>query len=391
MPYPTGALYPSESTYLDSSPPSVTIDRLSWADTIAYSHRLAIEAVLVDALGNETDLEIVDGHVSLDAKASIRGHLDLSVAPESALIPSEPTDPLAPYGSEIRVSRGVEYPEGDRELVALGVFRIQDVEVNDEGESLSLLITGLDRASVVVDARFEEPYEVAAGTNYAAAIQETLEAGYPEIECDFISTTLTTPALVAEEGADRWEFCQEMAKAMGCSLYFNGEGVCVLTPIVSFVSGTPDWELVEGDGGVLLSAGRRWTREGAFNRVIATGENLGETDTPSRGIATDENPLSPTYYYGPFGRVPRFYRSEFITTDEQAAGAAAAILAKELGTSQQINFGSVVNPKIQPDAIVRIDRSRAGISSEDHIVDSVEIPLTADGKMSGQTRSTQVV
>ena len=35
--------------------------------------------------------------------------------------------------------------------------------------------------------------------------------------------------------------------------------------------------IAEGEGGVLVAAGRRWTREGTFNRVIATGENTGET------------------------------------------------------------------------------------------------------------------
>lgn len=363
-----------------------------WAHAIAHSHRLAVEATLLDQ-GDETDLgTVLDGSVTLDAKAATRGRLDLTLAADSAsgLVPSDPSDPLAPYGSEISVARGIEYPEGDSELIPLGVYRIEDVEVLDAGDNLALRVVGLDRSKRIIDARFEEPYEIAAGTNYADAILETVQAAHPEVEHDFTTTSRTTPLLVAEEGEDRWAFCQEMATAIGCELFFDGDGVLVLRAVVEPAGGAPDWHLVEGDDGVLIEASRRWTRAGAYNRVIVTGENLGEAAEPVRGVATDDNPNSPTYYFGPFGRVPRFYRSEFITTEEQAEGAAAAILGRELGTTRSVQFGTVVNPKLAPGSMVRIARQRAGINEEDHIVDQLTIPLSAEGQMTGQTRAVQV-
>jgi hypothetical protein len=212
-----------------------------------------------------------------------------------------------------------------------------------------------------------------------------LTEAWPEITTDFQSTSYTTPALIAQEGDDRWAFAQGMAQALGMVLYFDGDGTCVLTPDVL---SSPVLDLAEGEGGVLLAASRQWTREGTFNRVIATGENTGET-APARGVATDDNALSPTYYFGAFGKVPRFYASSFITTDAQALEAAQAILNRELGTTESVNFGAFVLPHLEPGDTVTITRARSGID-EDHVLDSLTIPLAATESMSGQTRARVV-
>ena len=359
----------------------------AFAAALLESHRLATEVVVIDSVGTETSLPIVEGTVTLDQRAAVRGRCDLTLADDGTLgfIPDEGDDLLAPYGNEIRVSRGITFPDDTIELVSLGVFRIQEALVDDGPDGLTVRIAGLDRAQRFVDARFEEPYQVAAGTNYATAIEAVLTDAWPDVTTDFQSTSLTTPALIAQEGDDRWAFAQEMARSLGMALYFDGDGTAVLAPDAL---SSPVMELAEGQGGVLLSAGRRWTREGTFNRVIATGENTGET-APARGVATDDNVLSPTYYYGAFGRVPRFYVSPFITTDAQADAAAQSILDRELGTTESVNFGALVLPHLEPGDTVTITRERSGID-EDHVLDSLTIPLSASEGMSGQTRARVV-
>jgi len=356
--------------------------------SVLESHRLAVRCeVLTDGVVTST-IDIVDGTITLDSRADVRGRCDITIADDGTLglIPTSPTSTLAPYGNELRISRGIQYTDALAERVPLGVFRIQDTTVEDTGSELRVQITGQDRAARIIDARFEEPYQVASGTNYATAILNVLKAAWPGIPTSFMTTTRTTPALFAEEGADRWAFAQQMAASIAADLYFDGDGTCVLAPIVS--GGIPVTTLTEGTAGVLVSAGRSWSREGAFNRVVARGEQTGN-GTPVRGVATDANPLSPTYYFGTFGKVPRFYQSPFITTTAQASDAAAAILARELGTTQQVQFGSLVLPHLEPDDVVRITRARAGIN-EDHILDQVTIPLSAAGTMSGTTRAVQV-
>lgn len=355
---------------------------------VQSSHTLAVVAEVIDSAGTVTPVDIIEGTVTLDQKAAVRGRCDLTVVDDGTLglVPDSPASLLAPYGNELRVSRGVQFPDGTSELVSLGVFRFQATEVEDSPDGLQIRLSGQDRAARFIDARFEEPYQVAAGTNYATAILTVLQAAWPDVPTDFTSTALTSPQLVVQEQDDRWQFAQAMAQAISMSLYFDGDGTLVLAPDVL---SDPVASVTEGTDGVLLTAGRHWTREGAFNRVICTGENTGE-DVPVRGVATDDNPLSPTYYFGPFGKVPQFYSSSFLTTDAQAAAAAQAILNKQLGTTEQVNFGSLVLPHLEPGDTVRVTRARAGINEEDHVLDGLTVPLSAAGAMSAQTRARQV-
>lgn len=358
-------------------------------DAVRTSHQIVSQIEILASGTVVATFPATAGSVTLDANSAIRGNCDATFVDDGTLglVPTDAADPLAPYGQELRVSRGVRYPDGSTELVALGVFGIQDVEVSDTLEGVEITVVGRDRAQKVTDARFEAPYQIDAGTDHNTALEAVIDAGVPGLTYDLAAITETTGQLLAAEQDDRWAFAQEMAKTRGHLLYFDGDGD-VVTEVIANPTGTSEFDLTEGAQGVLLTAGRRWTRDGTFNRVIATGENTG-AGVPARGVATDDNALSPTYYYGPFGRVPRFYTSTFITTDDQATDAAQGILNKELGTSQTVSFGAIVNPALEPNDIVRITRQRAGID-ENHVVDSVTIPLGADESMSGQTRALQV-
>lgn len=359
----------------------------TFAAAIGLSHDLATEVtVLRDGDELLTIASAIDGGVTLDATAATRGRLDLTIVDDGTLglVPLLASDPLAPYGNELHVKRGIILA-GTPELVGLGVFRIDDLTVDDTPAGLQLRVAGQDRSARIIDARFEDPYQVAAATNYTTAISDVLLAAWPSMPYSFTATTSTTPALVAAEGDDRWKFAQDMAASIGMTLYFDGDGTCILRPVTS-VSNTPVATFAEGVDGVLLTVSRKWTRQGAFNRVIATGENTGQ-GTPSRGVATDDNPLSPTYYFGPFGKVPRFYVSPFITTDAQASSAAAAILSRELGTTQQLSLGAIVNPALEPDDVITVTREISGVG-ENNTLDSITIPLSAEGQMSASTRAT---
>jgi hypothetical protein len=366
--------------------------------TIRSSHRAVVVVdVITPALveGEEDTLlgtlpTVMGGGVTLDASASVRGRVDLTIVDDGTLglVPSHPSDLLAPYGNELHVKRGARYADGTQELVSLGKFRIDDCSVADSDQGLMITLSGQDRAAKIIDGRFEEPYDWPEGFSVGIAINETLyDVGMvidPDLEPNTDATSV--PHLIAEEGSDRWQFVTDIARAAGMRLYFNGDGLLVLATEVS--GGDPVVTLAEGIDGVLVTAGRKWDRTGAYNAVIATGENIGEI-LPARGVAIDNDSASPTYYYGPFGKVPRFYQSSFLATDAQAADAAAAILQQQLGTTQRVDFGTYCNPALEPDDIVRITRLRAGVD-ENHIVQSINIPLTADGMTTGTTRASQV-
>lgn len=352
------------------------------------AHVLALEVCVLQDGVNVKTIKPREGSVTLDAQAAVRGRLDMTVDEDASglLIPTGPTSLLAPYGNEIQVKRGLIFPDNTTELYSLGIFRIESAPVSDTGDELAVQISGLDRAAKIAEAKFEADYMVKPGQLFGDVIDDIIRQVYPDVVTDFAASSVLTPAVTASQGEDRWAFCQGMAAAIGAELYFDVDGVLVLRPI-PVASGDPTAIIAEGDGGLLLGIDRGLSRENVYNRVIVTGDGL--SDNPITGIATDDNPDSPTYYYGRFGRKPYFYDSQFITAQAQANDAATGILQTMIGADQPLAFSSVVDPRLTPSDIIRVARQRIGVD-EVHILDSLTIPLAVDDSSSASTRRTAV-
>jgi hypothetical protein len=412
---------------------------------VAESHRLASQVTV-----EGSELPIADGSVTLDETSATRASVSLTLALDESdldlLVPDTPDSLLAPYGNELKVYSGVRrlapgaspggellpspdlYPSPDllpgsgdpdwenvnfeyvEEMVPLGIYRLDETETDDRGD-LGITVTGYDRSAIIIDAVFEMAGEAPIGTLATDLILGLLRDGWrtepPAYEAleladesawDEIPTTL--PAVYWEQGEDRWDFCQGIAEAANCNLYFDVYGQLVLRR--KTISQTPSLTISEGEGGVLLGASKRWGRADACNRVVAIGSNTSGDDPPLVGIAVDANPFSPTYYYkegpGAFGRVTFSWSTEFLPDPDvssadwqnQIDDVARNILEQKLGTGQQISFDALVNPALEPLDTILIQRDRMKITSELHIVDSLTIPLGLEGSMTGSTRVKQV-
>lgn len=356
---------------------------------MAAAHTVYAEATLLTPDGEILDLPIGEGSaVTLDGRADQRGSLSLSVplGGDTTLIPESEADALAPYGSTITIRRGGITPAGVTEQVQIGVFWIDEVQVADDGPDLTVEISGLDHSSRIIDAVFEQPGTFAAGLDALELAQLVVAAADPLVSFNFVDTDVTLPMLGYEAGDDRWDFARGCAEAAGCELYFDGDDYCIARPIAE--TDAVDLEVVEGEGGILLSASRSWSREDACSRVTVQGEN--GSDDPVWGEAIDDDPTSPTHYFGPFGKVTFDWSSEYVTTDEEAAAVAQNILAQKRGTGQQIDFTALANPALEPGDVVRVRRTRLGID-ELHVIDSVSIPLDNGGDMTCSTRVQRVI
>lgn len=348
---------------------------------VRRSHEIAVRCdVLYNRVPVATELKLVGGSVTLDRTAAQRGRCSVQLA-EPLQIPSSTGGLLTPYGYELAISRGVRYTDGTTELMPLGVFPIQTSAL--DGVTRLTSIEAIDRSQMVVDARLEDAASIDPGTNYGTAIRTIIGNAVPGLTYDFVATAYTTPALVFEAQADRWQTVLNMATAIGCELYFDGTGVCVLRHEPTF-SAVPAWTLAEGEGGLLTGAVLAMDRSPAYNRVIATGENTSLTTVP-RGVWTDDDPSSPTYYGGGFGHKPRFFASAFISSNDQAASAAAAIGTAQKGVARSLALAAVPNPALEPGDLVLVRRSAIGVD-EVHVLDAITYGLTADGPMTAASR-----
>lgn len=358
--------------------------------TLKGPHRIAVRARVVSVFQTGTtpvtsfDLDVVDGMVTLDGKADARASLSLTVPPGTW--PVFATDPLAPYGNEIFVERGVWYNATSVEYVPLGYFRIQGDDQNDADRG-AITITGVDRMQAIIEARLLAPRQYPSGTTFSQIVDDLVLEIYPGAVISYDdATNLSTLTRSITTDDDRYGFLLDIATARGKLIYFDGAGV------LQIVSPPPQdvvvYSVQLGVGGALVNLHRALSRDGTYNAAVALGE-AGDTDAPLRGVAVDDNPTSPTYFYGRFGQVPQFFSSPFINSQAQADAAANSLLAGSLGLPYSLSADAVVNPASEPYDVVRFEFSYTE-AAQIHVLDVVRIPLTEAATLSVDTRAQSV-
>lgn len=359
--------------------------------TVRGSHRIVVRARVITpgATGADPpgrDLAITDGTVTLDASADVRGTLDLTVA--EAWPASVGTDELAPYGTEIAVSRGIVLGNGVIERAPLGIYRVTAVEQEDAPAG-PLRVTGSDRMSGLIEAELVAPVQYLKTQTYADVVADLVQAVYPgqPIEWDDTSGSGTLGRTTIVE-QDRFGFLRDMVTSLGKIFYFDYRGVLVIVDAPEATASVFDVDA--GGGGVLVSASRSLTRQDVYNAVVATGEAMDDF-APATAVVVDADPTSATYWDGPFGKVPLFHSDPLIVTTAQATKAATQLLSANRGLPYSVDFSAVPNPALEPwdPVLVRYPPQAAAsphVAVETHVLEQVTVPLTPDAALTAKTR-----
>lgn len=360
-------------------------------NAIRGSHAMSARARVVTTFATGTDpagteIPVFGGDVRVDGTASIRSTIDL-VTDGTGMWPTVSNTLLAPYGNELFVERGVQFGGGTTEWCSLGYFRI-NAPGQDFPPDGPIRISGADRMAGIVDGRLPAPRQYLSTASYSDVVDDLVLDIYPAATIEWDDATdveLLGRTVIAEE--DRYGFLHDLVTSLGKVCFWDHRGVLVIQDTPD--TGTSVFDVNHGRDGVLVSMSRELSRDGVYNGVVATGEAADTTD-PVRVLVVDGNPASPTYWHGPFGKVPRFFSSPFITDQTQAASAASSILRKALGLPYTVDFTAVPNPALEPLDPVTVSYSdRAG--SERHVIESLTIPLTAQGVLGASTREQTVV
>ncbi|OUD04708.1 DUF5047 domain-containing protein [Streptomyces swartbergensis] len=341
--------------------------------TLAESHQVATRVQLFLTNGDVIDLEHTGGSVTVDRGQAIRRTCTVTVA-DPALIPRSPTDQLATYGARLRISRGIDYGDGSQpELVPLGVFRLDNVDgdVNEGPVSLQ----GKDLSAIVADDLFTAPFKV-SGT-VVGAVTALIQRSIPT--ADIISLIVDTPigSRVFDIEGDPWVGAQEIAAAAGAEVYCNADGVFVIASLPNLLTTPPVWAIEAIEGGAYISGNRAVTSDGVKNGVLARGENASENVLPISYLAVDDDPTSPTYWGGPYGRRPKFISSSAYTTLNACAQAANAELAKSKAPNASGDISSLPNPALESGDVLRVMHEDG--TRELHQAAAFTVPLSQDG------------
>lgn len=348
---------------------------------LGASHRSTTRLeVLVDQVVHAA-LPVIAGVVSIDSTSAIRRRCQVTLPADDAdLIPRDVASLLAPYGNEIKLYRG----HVGRQWAA-GVFRIETARVEDSGGRV-IVLEGFDRSHTIAVARAERVTTVASGTLYTDGIAALAELTWPGVPVNLsTSTAVVNQTLIFDAGADLWrDGMERMAAAIGHELFFDGDGVLTSRPPPELVEANAVYDFTDRAPSAMLEVERTFSTDPGYNVFVVTGEAAGNT-TPVRAVAADNDPASPTFVGGKYGRRPRFFRSEFIHTTAQAQAAADAMLLRELGGTEQLEVTHWPLSYIEGSDVVHVARAALDVD-ELASIQTTRIDLGPSGSVTSRTR-----
>ena len=360
-------------------------------EAVRKSHSAIVKVEIYD-MANGTILSTaspISGEVTIDNRRSIRRECTLEfVDIDGTLVPTNNiSSVLLPYNREVKIYRGISFPDGTEELVPLGVFIITSVDITESAQGVKVTIKGSDRSLILARAKFtNHEFYIEADTPKETAIENILKYRYPKVKTIFPATNQVTTLLypTLDQSSDPWREALKIAESASMDLYFDENGIARMRPIPDPDKGTTVATYEDGTDSVLIQIARSLSIDESYNGVIYTGEGT-NLSIGIIGEAWDDNPSSPTYRKT-YGEVPLFKSSPTILTVGEAQEAASAELKKVIGASEKITWDQLVNPAHDVFDLVKVTRSPVGIDKI-LMLDALSIPLAASGTMNAIGRS----
>lgn len=326
------------------------------------------------------DIEFFDGNVSATLTSQVTRQLQFTISEEHW--PLEPDDLFAPYGNEIRAFVGIDNGAGIPYEWQVFRGRINEVTLLADG---SMSVFCLDRAADVNDSGFTLPENSTFLALVTDEFRRLVIEGVPDATFGtFDNIIMRVPVLTWE--SDRGSACDDLATASGAYWYALANGDYVIRFIPWTVAQTSLITLRDGDGGSIISAEPSLSRENVFNVVTVVGERA-DGSAPTFAFASDENPDSPTYINGPFGRKSKLVQAQAATNQGQAASLARSLLKQAKALTQSWSVTISPDPSLELGDAVTIQAR--GLPEALQVVSGFMLPLSGASPMSVALRSVQ--
>ncbi len=323
------------------------------------------------------DLPHTGGSVAVDRGSKIRRTLSLTV-PDVAYLPWSAADPLAVYGQQLVVSRGVKFPDGTVELAPLGTFRVDEPSGDVDFGPVS--VSGKSSEAIIQDDRFTAPVSTETWSTTVTAITALIQQTIPTATVVNLTAGTRDPAcavVVWDAQADRWDAVTQLAVSMHAEIYVDVVDRFVIVDVPNLTTATAVWDVADGATGNLVSAGHKMSRASVYNGVLVTGENAASGLPIVAGSAYDTDPLSPTRWGGPYGRVPRFYSSGLLATTTACNDVAAAMLRDSVAPNVETSISSLPNPALEAGDCLRLTYAKG--RRDLVLVQAFTVPLDVEG------------
>jgi hypothetical protein len=351
-----------------------------YRSALATSHRPYLLVEVLDGNRNvlATDLTFLSGSVSADLTSRVARTCTITL--DESFYPFEPGDLLAPYGNMIRVTRGIEFAEGSRYAWVVFLGRIQQATVTSDG---TCTIQASDPAVDVIDVKFFDPENSQVGTPVEDEVRRLISDAVPLASFGTFDT-FGVPVQQLTWQLDRGQALDELATSVGAFWYCLADGSFVLRRYPWTVPNPAVVTYSDGADGSVSAWSSTRSRNEVFNSLTVSGERL-NGDTPVYATAEDDNPASPTYILGNFGRRHQLLRLQTPASQGAAQGAASDNLRRMTALVDSWNWA------MTPDAALElgdtVSLNVAGRSDIIQVVASYTIPLDLSGPMRVSGRS----
>ena len=316
-------------------------------NALTYSHQSTARGEVYQLGVKVADLPLIEGSVSAERQSTVRRTFTGSFDPR--LAPTSLTDTVTPYGTEIKVWRGIRYPNSQVEEYPIFFGRIDNVRFS----RFTCEVRASDRAANVTDARFEAPRQATKGMTVVNQIKALITEAVPGAEVidhTGATATITTPATWDRERAVALD---NLAASIGAEWFAGADGKFHIDRTPSLSTAPADWVLDAGASGVLVERTASLDRAQVYNAVVVNGEPP-DGKPPVYAVARHMDATSPLRWGGPFGKVPRFFSTQFITTTQQASDTAVSMLADVISATQSLEVTCVPNPRLFGQDVVYI-------------------------------------
>ena len=323
------------------------------------------------SVGEDGGLLIEGGFIS--ATLTSRVTRNLTVFVDQSLYPADPGDLLAPYGNRLTVTYGLKFADGGRYAWTAFTGRIQRPLLTPDGR---VAVPAADRANEIIEAGFVVPENSQVGDTVNSEFVRLVSDALGDAVFGASDTFFETVPLLTWS-TDRAAALDEMATSVGAFWYALADGSFVLRRYPWTVAASPVVTLSDGQDGMILGSPSR-DRSDVNNSITVTGERADGT-APVIALAEDNNPASPTYVSGPFGRRHRTINLQTPQTQGTAQTAANAWLRRSIALQETWTWTQPPDAALELGDVVSLNAyDRSGIIQ---VVSGFTLPLEVGNPM----------
>ena len=358
----------------------------TFKDALLTSHRAETRVHVMQPTTSNTfeqaaTVAVSQGSLTVDGRRNIWRQGSLTLAPADVYSP--PLVDLVGEDTRLIVERGITAPNLVTEWATIATLQVMSVKqsLNTGGlvvEVSDPMVNVRDYPLILPWSPLDdEGNKLTTVDAIKHLVAECLWDAPVWIVDDTVDTAQIPPEGTVFQGA-RMNAVNELAKGIGAFVTVTPDGKWRIGKAPA--DSTPVAEFVTGPGGVVISEDVTRSRSEQYNAVPLRWEG---PESSGLVFLVDDDPDSPTYWDGPFGKRPSSeQRVDTVTTQAEAMDAARTLLDELRGYTASVNFKSVHNPLIEPFDRITVDVLG---SRETHVVDSISLPL-AGGEMSCETR-----